>query len=122
MKKKLTDKERMYMIHILRDARELICSGKEYFICYAIGTAAWEMEQAAKDHKEWDLIWKVSDRLTDWIADLLGEDCVTLGSWLIKEGYLKTIPTHGIKGENSKKLRHTRLAWIDWMIDTIGEA
>lgn len=122
MKKKLTDKERMYMIHILLKAKQLIQDERGYFICYAISTAAWELERNTSSPREWELIREMDDRLCNWIADMLGYKCNTLSTWLVYKGHLKRTPTYGSRGKNFRKLQQTRLNWIDWMIATIGEA
>lgn len=101
-------------IEILKGARALIKSGRESYICSAISCI-----EASYN----------ADRLREWIHKMLGQRHETLGSWMYEheKEYRKAMSSRRIFSEKSfkqrdlvaKKLRKTRLAWIDWMIEEI---
>lgn len=95
-------------LEVLRDARAQIESESETFVCLAIKYHHGR-EREGEAHA-------AAEELAIWARSLLG-GCYTLESWLEER--------HGIAGLSEspreygvrEKLRVTRLAWIDWMIE-----
>lgn len=87
---------------ILKEAREIIKSGQEDFVCIAL-------QLVSERHNYEPTVDTRCQELIDWIRKLLGKDSYTLENWLRK--HHKVDANYG-----SKKLLRTRLAWIDWMI------
>jgi uncharacterized short protein YbdD (DUF466 family) len=87
---------------VLRLARVRLANGSAEFICTAIN------EVEAAPHKQ-------RERLQAWISSMLLVDAhqyETYCSWL-----RRTHPEHAVV--NYKEALPGRLAWMDWMIDTL---
>ena len=113
MSKKLTKDDRNRMITLLKAARVRIKSQQSSHICYALEDAVTNMPiyLPIKVSQAWNDV----DYLKRWIHSMLGDYYSTLTSWLI--GW-KEIPGHKVV-DNHKKLRQTRINWIDWMINEL---
>ena len=90
----------MNNIQILKEARKLIESRDEYYICSAITTVTGK-KISGKPHP-----------LETWISSMLDGYSKTLFTWLRCHH-----PELGDIDRHSEKMRDTRLAWIDSMID-----
>ena len=86
---------------ILRKARTLIETKQSDYVCYAIGAASTGNSKTCAQ----------GDKLTEWVMELLGE-YPTLGGWL----YWRRVEGIGQASCTNGKIRVTRLAWLDWMI------
>ena len=87
---------------ILKKARKLIVSGQRSYICNAVYKVCEGTDSASKGSK-----------IEEYISKQL-DGTFTLNSWLRKR--------HGINPSiGSRKLKQTRLAWIDWMIAAYEE-
>lgn len=91
---------------ILRKARELIQSGERYYICSAITYIHSENAHNPKTVRN-------CRELEAWIHTLLG-DQVSLNAWLV-ERISEEAYGNGVLFE--RKLRATRIAWLNWMIE-----
>lgn len=94
-------------VELLTKAREIIEAGQNRYLCPSlIKIATTEREIAARDE------------LIEHIQELLGR-WSTLGGWLHRE---QGIDVDQFSAEGSTKLRATRLAWIDWLIEEWRDA
>lgn len=100
----------MSLLHIaiLRDARAQILSGHETFVCLAIKYHYGRRREGEEG--------EVAKELAHWARGLLGNH-YTLESWLEEHQGVREVNDSPRTPEISAKLRATRLAWIDWMID-----
>lgn len=88
-------------VRILREARKLIKSHEHHHICFAV-------REAARGCVEGQEICAV-------IKQRLGDVCI-LESWLARGGHA----SWGEMNDNPVRLRITRLAWIDSLIEEFG--
>lgn len=99
-------------LQLLREAKKLLRREPDtniYFgVCAALGHAETNVYRSVKTIRERERIAVDSNYLRGWIFKMLG-DYIYLHNWLIARGY----PARDIVA----KLRATRLAWIDWMIE-----
>jgi hypothetical protein len=95
----------MSKIRILRQARELIESGEENFVCLAIEYAAKRLERIS-----------AGAELVAWVESMLG-DSGTLSGWI--RSNRPELWFSATCDERIRLLRVTRLAWIDWMISEL---
>lgn len=107
----------MKRIDMLREARALIESGEEFFICAAIHMVGWRNDARAE----------AREIRTEIEVALVGR--LTLDTWLLQElGMLKMPAGDRPKpyrsltiGENDLN-RQIRLAWLDRMIADLEQA
>lgn len=103
------------MIEVLRGARNLIDLDIERYVCAAIYVAS------DGDHVTQNPNLALTGMyLRRWVMAMLSP-YETLGMWLERRG----TPVHTMRDENlgmaRERLRVTRLAWIDWMIQELEE-
>lgn len=91
-------------VELLTKARERISDGTNYGICGAVADIGCELGYYSQ-----------SEEVREHISKILG-DYAFLDSWLFARGY----PV--LEAGNSQKLRETRLAWIDWLIEEWRDA
>lgn len=105
---------KQHKIAALKHARNLIKSGKEEYICHALNhyTDWYDIENSKKEQAIYYLKQYIAKNL-GCEKDSWGEysNHKGLQEWLVKENHVKFYPVY-----NSKKMRNTRLNWIDWMI------
>jgi hypothetical protein len=90
-------------VKLLRRARELIESDSEDYICQALFTAGlWQYQTQTQELQK-----LIMDRL---------DGHYTLISWLVARGYKVWSDDDG-RGSSMEKLRRTRLAWVDSLIE-----
>lgn len=92
-------------IHVLKCAQESIAEGSHRFICFALSDFVPRslQEQRAVVY------------LKTYIENVLGLRFSSLDFWLEAQGYFPD------RRGGAAKIRHTRLAWIDWMIKCLEE-
>lgn len=102
---------KQHKVAALKHARKLISSGKTGYICIALSSYAVDKETIAA--------LKAVEYLHQYINEQLkGEGA--LDYWLLSNGNLSTI--HDVqscwcsRSKYGKKIRQTRLNWIDWML------
>jgi hypothetical protein len=101
----------MAQIHaeILRGARGLIESEREEFVCIAVQS------------EKFTGVYHHTNEIRSWIRKAMTIDGVmycTLNSWLNHKGFMRDQNgDYTEDGDYMNKIRKTRLAWIDWMID-----
>jgi hypothetical protein len=97
---------------LLRDARELIESEKEFFICYALAHANYldALFNACRDH----ITEGIQDEpyLTDWVREQVREPVW----WLHEDATRYCAPR---REEAVTQLRLMRLTWLDKIIHDI---
>ena len=102
---RLSNSRRRDLTDILDDARGLIGDKTVYYICEAIHRSHGEPRN--------------KDYLTTWIDRMLTDGlvirCCSLDSWLLAKGYVSNFSYVDSTSNGMRKLRRTRLAWIDWM-------
>jgi hypothetical protein len=86
---------------VLIDARDLIRTRAQTFVCHAIEAAYVESANP-------DTLMKAKERLRKYIRFSLEPGCTTLGSWIAKQN----------KGRwmSDALGRKARIAWITWML------
>jgi hypothetical protein len=93
-------------VKLLRRARELIESRDQKYICLAVGEAARKDKRQAR----------CASQLQDLIMGRL-DYYGTLGAWLVSRGYEVWSDDDDGRWSSMEKLRRTRLAWIDSLIE-----
>jgi len=91
---------------ILREAKKLILSNKQYYLCFAIDDLSWKYDMGG--------YWKC-ENIKDWAITLL-DGRRTLNSWLVHNYPDMFINCNDIE-EEYVIVKQCRLAWIDWMIE-----
>jgi hypothetical protein len=93
---------------LLEEARTLIQSGEEEFICIAIGLRA----NALQWSNGWQNTDSVSKALVDWIhCDLFENKYYHYGHWL-EEKHPELVVL-----DPDYLYKEARLQWLDWMIE-----
>jgi hypothetical protein len=91
-------------VEILRAVRKALVDRSQNYLCHAIAACGKTID------------WAAAIELSRLVQDRL-EGYYTLGSWLVARGY----PVYTRRGELTpdayEKLRRTRLAWIDSLIE-----
>lgn len=95
-------------LEVLRDARAQIESERETFVCLAIKYHHGRRREGEEGG--------VAQELAHWARGLLGGH-YTPESWLEEHQGVREVNDLPRTPEIRAKLRVTRLAWIDWMID-----
>ena len=96
----------MNKVEILQQARKEIKNGGEIYVCLAVEFPGGACHAG-------DTILRT--QLKKWIGTLLGSDLRTLDDWLIAQ-HKTTLEMQDYR-DYPEKMRVTRVAWIDWMIE-----
>ena len=89
-------------VELLTKAREFLVVGDETMICLALN-------HAANTDRDWEAVHEIKGHIHALLGDHAG-----LGSWLQARGYEPF--------DDRRKLKATRLAWIDWLIEEWRDA
>lgn len=94
-------------IEILKEARKVIAAGRKRGIC-----AATRLVTSRDDHfSDRDI---AGEQIREYLSRALGRHAY-LEQWVASEvGH--AVPMHGTRAQR-RKMRNTRLAWIDWIIE-----
>lgn len=95
-------------VELLTKAREMIAVGDETYICIALKSIGLDVGE-----------YRASEEIVNHISTLVGGRCASLATWLQDQGYLGYSP---LPADVQDRLRATRLAWIDWLIEEWRDA
>lgn len=94
-------------VELLTKARRRIEKGQHGFLCFALSHAANNLEER-------EAIREIKDHIRILLCG-----CGTLGGWLeVKHG----IRAYSFCEKYRNRMRETRLAWIDWLIEEWRDA
>ena len=102
--RQLTSTDKKRLIKLLLSARSRVRRQQSHYICFALT----DLVKQISDQDKWAQGSVDRNYLCDWVHSMLGSH-PTLQDWLFRQG-------HGDVLCDPKKLRQTRLNWIDWMI------
>ena len=104
-----------YERKLLKMAKKSLKEGDEQYICFALESAAESTSSQWNPNPEYPKYMRAAERLVNYIEKSIDKDswCPVLDNWVGKKIGRQVTDSE----EDQKRMRATRIAWINWMLE-----